>query len=674
MRLMPIPLAVLHAAAHAQASPLSLTPVFVTANPLGDIAPIAPVSSLSGTDLSVRQANSLGETLNGLPGISTTTYGPMVGRPIIRGMDGDRIRILQNGVAALDASSLSYDHAVPQDPLSFERVEIVRGPAALLYGGNAIGGVINTIDGRIPREPITGITGTVDARFGGANTERAGAAQVEGGNGQFAFHVDAFDRETNDLRIPGYAHSARQRAVDADDVPQTDGHIPNSSGRSHGGAIGAAYTWADGFAGVSYSGFESNYGSVAEDSVRLKMRQDRVAVASEVRNLTGPFTQLKFDFSYTDYQHKEVDDGVTGTTFKNHGYEARLEAKHRKLGPLEGVIGVQWMSSTFSALGDEALVPTTDTDNIALFSLEEWQVSERLKFSFGARGEHTRLSPSAGGNERFFGQTGRDFNTGSLSAGALLQLTPIWSLNGNLAYTERAPTFYELYSNGPHDATGQFLIGNPDAQKEKALSADLSMRFESGPDSGRIGVFYSRFRNYLTETNTGLSVDDDGAEVPAGSAGSLAQAVYRQVRAEFYGVEAQGKWRVFAMGPHRVDAELIGDYTHARNVDTGAPLPRIAPLRLTAAADYGYGPFGARAEVVHAWGQHRVPENEAPTDPYTSLGLTLTYKFRLGATQWLAFLRGDNLTNQEIRYASSVVRDIAPEGGRSVMAGLRTTF
>ncbi|MFM0736141.1 TonB-dependent receptor [Paraburkholderia xenovorans] len=690
IHLSPLSLALCAALAHAQGdsssaattvatdsssgSTATLAPVFVTGNPLGDAEPIMPGTSLHGDALSVRQADSLGETLNGLPGVSTTTYGPMVGRPIIRGMDGDRIRILQNGVGALDASSLSYDHAVPQDPLSIERVEILRGPAALLYGGNAIGGVVNTIDNRIPREAVTGVNGAVDARYGGANTARAGAAEVEGGNGRFAFHVDAFDRVTSDLRIPGFAHSAQQRALDGPDAAQSSGSIPNSDGRSHGGSAGAAYTWADGYAGMSYSGFQSNYGSVAEDSVRLQMRQQRVTFASEVRNLQGPIKKLKFDFGYTDYEHKEIDDGVTGTTFKNHGYEARLEATHARLGPLEGVFGIQLSQSTFSALGDEALVPTMETNNAALFALEEWAVSDALKLSLGGRLEYTRLNPNAGGNERFTDANSRNFTAGNLSVGALYKLAPAWSVAGNVAYIERAPTFYELYANGPHDATGQYLIGNANAQKEKAISTDLSLRYASGPNKASAGVFYSRFKNYLTEFNTGRLVDDDDQPVAAGTGDALNEAVYRGVKAEFYGVEFESKWRVFQKGAHRVDVELLGDYTHARNVETGDPLPRIAPLRATIAADYGYGPFGARAEVVHAWAQNRVPENDETTNGYTSLGVTLTYRFRVGSTNWLAFLRGDNLTNQEIRYASSVVRDIAPEGGRSVMAGLRTTF
>lgn len=675
-RLLPLSMLLVSAFARGQtaSSDTALAPVFVTANPLGSSTLVSPTSAIDGDALTLRRADSLGETLNGLPGVSTTTYGPMVGRPIIRGMDGDRIRILQNGVAAFDASSLSYDHAVPQDPLSVERIEIVRGPAALLYGGNAIGGVVNTIDNRIPREPVKGVSGQADASYGGANDARAGAALVEGGNGQFAFHVDAFDRETSKERIPGFAHSDRQRALDGPDADQPYGSIPNSDGRWHGGAVGTSYTWADGYAGVAYNGYEANYGSVAEDDVRLRMHQDHIQAASEIRNLQGPFRQLKFNFGYTDYEHKEIDDGVTGTTFRNHGYEARIEARHQKIGPFDGAIGVQLSQNTFSALGDEALVPTSQTTNAAVFGLEEWTVTDALTLSVGARYEHVKIDPTAGGNEKFAAAASRDFNAGSVSAGALFKLNPIWSVAGNVAYTERAPTYYELFANGPHDATGQYLIGNPDAQKEKAVSTDLSLRFASGPNKGSAGVFYSRFRNYLTEFNTGRLVNDDDEPVAPGTGDALNEADYRGVRAEFYGIELEGKWRVLDKGAHRLDVEAVADYTHARNMDTGEALPRISPLRTTLALDYGYGPYGARAEMVHAWAQHRVPENDLPTGSYTTLGLTLTYKFRVGPTDWLAYVRGQNLTNQEVRYASSVVRDIAPEGGRSVMIGLRTAF
>ncbi|MFO8212157.1 TonB-dependent receptor, partial [Pseudomonas aeruginosa] len=210
---------------------------------------------------------------------------------------------------------------------------------------------------------------------------------LEAGDGNFALHLDAGSREFNDLRIPGYAHSRAQRAIDGDDSKH---RVENSDGRQDSGAIGGSYHWDHGYAGLSYSGYDGNYGSPAEEDVRLKMQQDRYAFASEIRDLEGPFSSVKLDAAYTEYQHKEIEDGETGTTFKNDGYEARIEARHKPLGPLQGVVGAQVANSRFSALGEEAFVPHTETDSAALFFLENWQASERLALSFGGRVEHSR--------------------------------------------------------------------------------------------------------------------------------------------------------------------------------------------------------------------------------------------------------------------------------------------
>ncbi|WP_413783809.1 TonB-dependent receptor [Robbsia andropogonis] len=665
-----------------------MSPIFVTANPLGDNALISPATAIVGDTLLVRATHSLGETLNGLPGISTTSYGPMVGRPIIRGMDGDRIRILQNGVAALDASSLSFDHAVPQDPLSVERIEIVRGPAALLYGGNAMGGVVNTIDNRIPRAPIDGVTGITDVNYTSGNRARAGAAQIEAGNGRLNFHADVFTRKSADQRIPGFARSAAQRADDARTLPQPNGTLPNSDGQWSGGSVGGSVTWADGYAGLAYNGYQSHYGSVAAPTVRLRMRQDRVAWASEFRNLSGPFTRLKIDIAATDYLHRELDNNREHGVFRNRGYEARMEARHRPIGPVNGAVGMQFGQYTFATTGAHAMVPTTRTAHVALFGIEEWQATDRLKLSVGGRIERVTLSPAASTDRRFSRASKRAFTNGSVSLGALYHLAPTWSIASSLAYSERAPTFYELYANGPHDATGQYLRGNANLKKEKSVSTDLALRFASGQDKASIGVFYSRFSNYLAEYTTGRQIADGHghghAHVHAAhdhhhhecdhATPSLAEAVYRGVRAEFYGVEAGVTKRVFTRGPHHVDLDFGADYTRARNAATGEPLPRISPLRITMSAAYGYGRFGARATVIHARGQSRVPKNDTITGGYTTVGLSLTYRFQVGGTQWLAYLRGDNLTNQTVRYASSVVRSIAPQMSRSATVGLRTTF
>ncbi|AIC22061.1 TonB-dependent receptor [Pseudomonas chlororaphis] len=665
-RLTPLSAALLLA---SQAHALELQPQVITANPLGSQQTAAPSTVLEGDELTLQQQGSLGETLNKQPGVSSSYFGPGASRPIIRGLDGDRIRLLRNGVGALDASSLSYDHAVPLDPVNVDRIEIVRGPAALLYGGSAIGGVVNTFDNRIPTEAIEGIHGAGELRYGGADTTRSSAGKLEAGNGTFALHLDANSRQFNDLKIPGYARS--RHAPPSEDGNGKKGRLGNSDGRQDGGAIGGSYTWDDGYAGLSYSNYDSNYGSPAEEDVRIRMKQDHYAFASELRNLDGPFSALKFDAGYTDYEHREIEGGETGTIFKNKGYEARVEARHQPLGPLNGVIGTQVSRSEFSALGEEAFVPQTDTDSAALFILEELQATERLKLSLGGRLEHTRVDPDSKGNERFSqADSSSSFTAGSLSSGAVYTLTPIWSVAATLGYTERAPTFYELYANGAHVATGTYEVGDANLSKEKAVSSDLALRFDNGTHKGSVGVFYSHFSNYIGLLGSGRTLNDEGEE----DAGGMPEYTYSGVRARFAGIEAQYHWKLGESAYGKFALELSGDYTRAKNLDNGEALPRIAPLRLNSGLLWELDRWQARIDVEHAASQRRVPDNESGTDGYTTLGASAGYHFDIGSSQWLAFVKGENLTNQTVRYASSILRDIAPAQGRSIEVGLRTTF
>ena len=667
LRLTPLATALLIA---SPAYALELQPQVITGNPLGSSQLASPTTVLEGDDLTLQQQGSLGETLNKQPGVSSSYFGPGASRPIIRGLDGDRIRILRNGVGALDASSLSYDHAVPLDPVNVERIEIVRGPAALLYGGNAIGGVVNTFDNRIPTEAINGIQGAGELRYGGADTTRSSAGKLEAGDGTFALHLDANARQFNDLKIPGYARD-RHAPEGEDDSDQKKGRLSNSSGRQDGGAVGGSYTWDDGYAGISYSNYDSNYGSPAEDDVRIRMKQDHYAFASEIRNLQGPFSSLKLNAGYTDSEHREIEGGAVGTTFKNKGYEARVEARHVPIGPLNGVIGAQVNRNEFSALGEEAFVPQTDTTTGALFILEELQATERLKLSLGGRLEHTVVDPNAKGNERFeAADNSKRFTAGSLSSGAVFTLTPIWSLAATLGYTERAPTFYELYANGAHVATGTYELGNPNLSKEKAVSSDLALRFDNGTHNGSVGVFYSHFSNYIGLLGTGRTLNDEGEPDASG----IPEYTYSGVRARFVGFEAKDHWKLGESAYGKFALELSGDYTRATNLDTGEALPRIAPLRLSSGLLWELNRWQARVDVEHASNQGRVPDNESGTNGYTTLGASAGYNFTVGGSQWLAFVKGDNLTDQTVRYASSILRDIAPAPGRSVEVGLRTTF
>ena len=666
LRLTPLATALLIA---SPAYALELQPQVITGNPLGSSQLASPTTVLEGDDLTLQQQGSLGETLNKQPGVSSSYFGPGASRPIIRGLDGDRIRILRNGVGALDASSLSYDHAVPLDPVNVERIEIVRGPAALLYGGNAIGGVVNTFDNRIPTAAIDGIHGAGELRYSGADTTRSSAGKLEAGDGTFALHLDASAREFNDLKIPGEARS--RHAPQSDDDDNKKGRLGNSSGRQDGGAVGGSYTWDDGYAGLSYSTYDANYGSPAEQDVRIRMKQDHYAFASEIRNLQGPFSSLKLNAGYTDYEHREIEGGEVGTTFKNKGYEARVEARHLPLGPLNGVVGAQVNRNEFSALGEEAFVPQTDTNSGALFVLEELQATDRLKLSLGGRLEHTVVDPDAKGNERFSAaDTSKSFTATSLSSGAVFTLTPIWSLAATLGYTERAPTFYELYANGAHVATGTYEVGDANLSKEKAVSSDLALRYDNGTHKGSFGVFYSHFSNYIGLLGTGRTLNDEGQP----DAHGIPEYTYSGVRARFTGFEAKDHWTLGESAYGKFALELSGDYTRATNLDTGEALPRIAPLRLGSGLLWELDRWQARVDIEHASDQGRVPANESGTDGYTTLGASAGYHFDVGRSQWLAFVKGDNLTNQTVRYASSILRDIAPAPGRGVEFGLRTTF
>ncbi len=339
------------------------TEVLVTGNPLRSAATATPSNVLSGDGLVLRRGSTLGETLDGLPGLSSSYFGPNANRPMIRGQDGDRIRMLSNSGVPLDASALSYDHAVPIDPLVIERIEVLRGPAALLYGGGAIGGVVNTIDNRIPKAAIDGVGGAAELRYGGPATERGAGALVETGGNGFAVHADGFWRQTDDMKVPCYQRPTEGVGL----VPQTT--ILNSASKSYGGAVGGSMVWDKGYLGASVDTFRSDYGTVAEENVTIDMYLNKLTFAGEVRDLDGFVSAVSGQWLVSDYQHQEIESGAVATTFKNKGSDLRLQAEHRKFdlggGKLAGVFGLQTENADFSALGDEAFVPSTTTRQFA---------------------------------------------------------------------------------------------------------------------------------------------------------------------------------------------------------------------------------------------------------------------------------------------------------------------
>jgi iron complex outermembrane receptor protein len=634
--------------------------IVITGNPLGRDSTTVPVSSLGRADLLERGQSTLGETLNGLPGVSSTYFGPNASRPVIRGLDGDRIRVLNNSASSLDASALSYDHAVPLDVLSTDRIEVLRGPAALLYGGSAVGGVVNVIDNRIPRAPVSGVLGKAQLQAGTGNDERSVAGLVEAGNGRFALHLDGFDRRTGDVRVPV------SLACEKPDSPALARRICNSASQSRGGAIGASTFWDHGFLGASVNTYQSDYGTVAEDQVTIGMKTTRYALEGQVRQLPGWFESVKARLSHTDYQHTEFDNGAAGTLFANKGQDLRIEARHHPLAGWQGVVGVQTESSRFSAVGDEAFAPFSRTRSQALFVHEELPTNWG-QVTAGARWESVRVE-SLGNPEldRFDeGKGAKKFTPFSAAAGAVFKLSSTWSLTGNAALTQRAPKDYELFANGPHLATNAWEIGQKDLGLEKSKSLDAGVQWKSGHDSLNVTAFASQFANYIGLMNT-PDVED-----------GLPVQVYQGVKAQFRGLEASGRQRLW-QGTSTLDLDWRADTVRATNSSTGEPLPRIAPMRVGATLVHAQGPWSAKLGADWHAAQKRVPEGSVATGSYTLVNASVSYRQKLDTTVLNWFARLDNLTDQLAYSASSILTSTAfgksPLPGRSFKLGVQATF
>ena len=658
--------------------PIEFSTIAITANPLGaeSDAMVVPVYVLNGKELANRRESTLGDTLNGIPGVTATHFGPNASRPVIRGLDAERVRIMQNGVGVLDASSLSFDHAVTIDPLIIEQIDVVRGPAALLYGGSAVGGVVNAIDHRIPKEKLDGIAGRVEGSIGGADSQNNLAGVVDAGTDAIVIHADAYTRKTSDLDIDGFAVSSRKALADGT-ARENKGKLLNSNADSEGGALGASFLFDNGYLGASYSAFRNNYGTVAEEAVRADMRSDRVDVATEFRELGSVVNRVKARMAYTDYQHQELEDGNVGTTFKNSGVEGSVELGHAKLGKLEGVVGFQFQNTNFEALGDEAFVPGVNTQSKGLYVYEELPM-DALKLSFGGRIE--RVNVDSKDNDKFGAGQKNQFSPNSYALGGLYTFNPHWSFATNLSHNERAPSYFELYANGAHLATGQFEVGNADFDKERSNGLDAQIRWKDGKYAFSIGAYYTRFSRFIGLLGSGntrgvdgelnpIDADADGVADLSGE-DILPEAQFSNFAATFKGIEMDGR---FAMTDH-LNLTVRGDYVHAKNRDNNDNLPRISPLRLGAGLRYQHGSLGARLDVLRAFAQNRTAENELKTDGYTDVSAMVSYKLPVQQFNIELYAKGKNLLNQEIREHASFLKDISPAGERALIIGARADF
>ena len=606
-----------------------------------------PTSVLAGQEFSKELAATLGATLQRQPGVAERSLGPGASRPVIRGLDGDRVLILEDGQRVGDLSSQSGDHGVTVNPASASRIEVVRGPATLLYGANAIGGLVNVISETIPTTAITGAHGSVLFDLGSSAKEAGAAADFKWGNGRWALHAGGSGRRNGDFKTP-------------------EATIENTQRRAGFANVGAGWTGAHRFFGASYGYDDTKYGIpfVEEGQVELTPRRHMFAVKAGASELKGILEGVRANFASRRYAHEEIVGGEVGTRFGNDTDEFDVLLRHKPVGRFTGTIGAWVMSRRFSAVGDEALSPPVKERGAAAFFYEEiaWP---HVTFQFGARVNHASFDPEEG-------LPSRDFTDASGSIGLLLRpaaandkLTVAFSL----ARAARNPALEELYFFGPHPGNFAFEVGNADLDSEHALGFDASLRWRRSRFSGEIGYFRNSINDYIfrkpiseEEFDAKYGHTAHAGEGEHGHEGEFPFIEFNAADSVLQGIEAHADVEL----GRGFDIEVGVDYVRGELSGSNDPLPRIPPLRMRGGLNYRRNAFTAGAEVVGTARQGRVFGEETPTPGYGLGRLFASYSFGRGQVVNTLTLRVDNVTNELYRNHLSLIKDVVPEMGRNV--------
>jgi len=613
----------------------------------------------------------LGDTLAGQPGISTTFFGAGASRPIIRGLGEDRVRVLENGIGAIDASTASPDHAVTADGLDASRIEILRGGAALAYGGNAVGGVVNVIDESIPTRSRGKVYGDALASYSTVNEGAQGAIKLGAEAGGFAFTLSGSARETNDYDIPGNTNS---------DGAGTEGFAPNSFTSLRTAGIGASRIGDWGYAGLAVKNIKNKYGlppeGPGEAGGRIEMEQTRIESRGDLKVDLGFFNRLDYGFQHSDYEHTEFEsDGAAGTRFESKGWEGRVEAHHGD-GKLKGAIGLQYSDVDFAAFGEEAFITPTNTKDVGLFVIERWD-NGGWGLEGGARYERRELDNETAGK--------RTFDSGSASGSVFLRPLDGLFVSATAAYTQRAPTQIELFSDGPHLATANYEIGDSSMKQEKAFSIELSTRYDKGPWSVELNVFNAEFEDYIALLNRGdffwlnedlelsgfAAVEDD----PSITADSevLPVFAFSQRDATFTGGEFSVKRDLFEAASFKVSGDAQISIVNA-SFDGGGKVPRIPPRFMTFGVTAESVKWTGRVEVQDFAKQSDVADFETTTDGYTFLNASLAFR-PFGEEKDLTLrIDGRNLGDEEGRVHSSFLKNDLPLPGRDIRFTIASSF
>jgi iron complex outermembrane receptor protein len=638
----------------------------------GDV--LGGVSVLDGAQLTKELRPSIGETLARQPGVSASSFGPTASRPILRGLSGDRIRLLTDGIGSLDVSATSPDHAVAINPLTAERIEVLRGPSALLYGSSAIGGVVNVIDRRIPRSKPEGtIGGDAVLSYGSAADERSANLSLDVPlAGHFVVHGDGNWSKSDDLRTGGHLLSRELREAAAAsldpeirDLADLKGRLPNSAGRSWEVAAGAAFVDGPLNIGVSVSHHDALYGvpirfsldpEVEAEAPTIDVKQTRYDARAEVP-VSGFFSQVRARAGVSRYRHQEIEDtGDIASTFYTSGGEGRVDLVQSERSGWGGTSGVQYLTRKVHIVGEEKFLPPSSQKQSGLFTMQTY-VSGPLRVEGGLRVEFSNLAAKP---DEDLGTPAlrRKFTTLSGSAGTAYEFSPGWRAGLTLSSSSRAPSIEELFANGPHAGTQAFEVGDPGLDTERSLSAEASIRRSAGPVNVTASVYMSRFSNFIFQARTGAV--EDGLPIYA----------YRQGAAKYYGFELQGDAKLgTALG---VDwgAELVADAVRATIKDFG-PAPQIPPLRLLGGLTGTIGKFDGRVEVEQAFAQHRNAQFETETPAYTLVNASIDWHPLADNPDLTLSLSGNNLFDVVARRHSSLLKDYAPLAGRDIRLSLR---
>jgi iron complex outermembrane recepter protein len=654
----------------------------VIAHPLSAEGLALSAEVLEGEELARSLRSSIGETVGNLPGVHAANFGQAASRPVIHGLSGPRVRVMEDRIDSMDVSVTSADHAVTIEPFLADRIEILKGPSTLLYGTGAIGGIVDVHTGRIPHAvPERPLTGSAEIRRDDNGDRETAALRLDGGGGSIAWHLDGFWRDADEYKIPGFAESRALRARDDDDHDDDDdddavrGRLPGSQLEARGGAFGLSFVGERGFLGAAVSRYQAEYGLPGgheqghhddddddhdnghddEGTPIVDLKQTRIDIEGGLANPFRGIDALNLRVGINRYEHVEIEpDGDIATEFDNDAYEVRLELVHQEAAGWRGALGLQYSDREFSAVGDEAFIPPVDTRTVGAFWVGERPFGD-LELEAGVRLEDVRIKPSENRN--------RSFTSYALSLGAVIPVGDHWSVGLLADYSARAPIAEELFSDGPHLATGAFEMGNPDLNEEKALSLAINVRYADDNWLFNSTLYHTRFADFIFETPTGEEEDD------------LPVFVYLQEDADFFGFDAELRRTVARWdGGSLALSGMFDTVTAKLDVSGNDNIPRLPPTRYGVGLHAEWGPVRASVDYQRVRSQSRIADFELPTDRYEDLRAHLAADLPLGSANLTVFVQGRNLTDDDQRQHSSFIKDLAPMPGRTIEAGLRARF